>query len=85
MNSARSRTWLNVEGLHRHEAVRVLKEARRFLRWATPLLARKEIVLLLLGTLVQIEMRRPREQAQGVQSNAEGLRVVAFALSNTWE
>ena len=56
---------LTHEGLHRHEAVHVLKEPHRFLRWATPLPSRKEIVLLLLGILVQIEMRRPREQTQG--------------------
>jgi hypothetical protein len=30
---------------HRHEAVRVLKEARRFLRWATPLPSRVELVV----------------------------------------
>ena len=31
--------------LDRHEAVRVLKGARRFLRWATPLPSRVEMVV----------------------------------------
>lgn len=43
-------------------AIMNARRAGRFLRWATPRLSRKEIVLLLRGTFVQIEIREPREQ-----------------------
>src|SRR6266851_7736738 len=35
----------------------------RFLRWATPLPSREQMVVFLRGALVQKKMRRPQEQA----------------------
>src|SRR6266702_4400053 len=43
-------------------AIMNARRAGGFLRWATPSLFRKEIVLLLRGTFVQIGMQEPREQ-----------------------
>ena len=63
----------SVEGLHRHETVRVLKEARRFLRWATPLPSRGQTAVFLRGASVQRMLRRPQEQTLNHEIKQGGL------------
>src|ERR1700676_2577596 len=59
----------------------------QFLRWATPLPSREQMVVFLRGALVQKKMRRPQEQAldQGARDQTGKItrnKVLTFAASN---
>lgn len=73
---------LTHEGLHRHEAVRVLKEARRFLRWATPLPSRVEMVVFAgRGSNKDATTARASTAPRRARSNGEDYAEQKLALA----
>lgn len=60
---------------------------RRFLRWATLLAAREQMVVFLRGVLVQIKMRRPQEQTLDQEGRDQtgkicAKQILTFAVGN---